>query len=154
MRARFLVVSLLAFLSLSVSFSAHATDIYRWVDDKGKVHFSDSVPEKYKRSATQTDSRRYELNEAQLRERAERASRNAVMPQSSGSLTQQGRPQAAANPPEQADCAALRRQYLESQDCFGRFRNVNGSIKAEAFQHCTEVQDPTPKCGAMITERY
>jgi hypothetical protein len=152
MRARFLVVVWLAFFSFSLP--VQAAEIYRWMDEKGKVHFSDSVPEKYKRSATQTDSRRYELSEAQLREKAQQASRNAVVTQSAGSARPQGKQQAAASEEKQPDCATLRRQYLESQDCFGRFRNVNGSIKAEAFQHCTEVKDPTPQCGPMITERY
>jgi hypothetical protein len=150
MRARFLVVSCLTFFALSV----HATDIYRWVDEKGKVHFSDSVPEKYKHSATHTDSRRYELSEKQLQERAEQASRYPVRPLPPASASPQNTQQSAAKPPEQADCATLHRRYLESQDCFGRFRNVNGSIKAEAFQYCAEVKDPTPECGPLIMKRY
>ncbi len=146
MRTRFPIALLLAFVSLSV----HAADIYRWVDEKGKVHFSDSVPEKYKRSATQTDSRRYELSEDQLKERAVRASRNTVVTQPPLSATPQVKQQAADNSPQKADCATLHRQYLESQDCFGRFRNVNGSVKAEAFQYCTEIKDPTSECGPLF----
>ena len=45
------------------------------------------------------------------------------------------------------DCATLHRLYMESQACFSRYRNANGSIKAEAFDNCTPVIDPNPVCG-------
>ena len=39
------------------------------------------------------------------------------------------------------------RVYRESQDCFNRFRNQNGSVRGEAWQYCREVMDPSPRCG-------
>lgn len=44
-------------------------------------------------------------------------------------------------------CARRYRIYLASLACFERFRNVNGSLKPEAFQYCNEVIDPGPQCG-------
>lgn len=35
------------------------------------------------------------------------------------------------------------RRYYESQACFARFRNANGSVKPEAYDYCKEVPFPT-----------
>lgn len=45
------------------------------------------------------------------------------------------------------DCDAAFTRYRESMECFARFRNVNGSVKAEAYRYCTPVADPSPRCG-------
>jgi hypothetical protein len=45
------------------------------------------------------------------------------------------------------DCAERQRRYLQSQACFAPYRLANGGLDAEAFRHCTEVQDPSPRCG-------
>ena len=66
-----------------------------------------------------------------------------------------GTPASAARPvkrPSQGvtdttDCATWRRLYLESEACFGPFRTVGGGIKAEAFEACTVIPSPEPKCG-------
>jgi hypothetical protein len=69
----------------------------------------------------------------------------------------QGRMQLADSVPERyrlrAQCRAVStptnaeqdrklREYLDSEACFERYRNVNHSIKVEAFQHCKELPDP------------
>lgn len=48
---------------------------------------------------------------------------------------------------QSANCAELQRRYLQSQACFAPYRLANGGMDAEAFRHCTEVQDPSPRCG-------
>ena len=48
---------------------------------------------------------------------------------------------------QQTDCAELQRRYLESQACFAPYRLANGGLDAEAFRHCSEVKDPSPRCG-------
>jgi hypothetical protein len=45
------------------------------------------------------------------------------------------------------DCAELQRRYLASQACFAPYRLANGGLGADAFRHCTVVQDPSPRCG-------
>jgi len=52
-----------------------------------------------------------------------------------------------AEPAPSASCGELQRRYLESQACFAPNRLANGGMDAEAFRHCTEVQDPSPRCG-------
>ncbi|MDQ6639450.1 MAG: hypothetical protein M3Z15_07250, partial [Pseudomonadota bacterium] len=46
-----------------------------------------------------------------------------------------------------ANCAALRKRYLDSQACFERYRVANGSVKPEAYKACRNVVDPAPRCG-------
>ncbi|HEV7477399.1 MAG TPA: hypothetical protein VGO02_06655 [Burkholderiales bacterium] len=46
-----------------------------------------------------------------------------------------------------ADCDAAFERYRESIDCFARFRNQNGSVRAEAYRYCSPVLDPSPRCG-------
>jgi len=52
-----------------------------------------------------------------------------------------------AGPSPFASCAELQRRYLESQACFAPYRLANGGMDAEAFRHCIEVVDPSPRCG-------
>ena len=135
---------------------AHAADIYRWVDETGRTHLSDVVPDRYKRSAVRIDPQSYEPTPAQRREAEVRAARErqraASIPSAGpatrapGSLTAPT-PAAAAPTGGQADCETSRRRYRESQECFAPFRLANGAVRAEAFKHCTVVPDPSVACG-------
>ena len=51
-----------------------------------------------------------------------------------------------------ADCAAQHRLYRESLECFSPFVLTNGAKKVEAFEKCTAVVDPSPKCGIIPRE--
>ncbi len=63
-----------AFMLLPVAFSPDAKEVYRWVDGKGTVHFSEdesSVPEKYRRQ-TEKKSLPEEAKEAEQKEEIRR----------------------------------------------------------------------------------
>src|SRR5665647_1309993 len=65
-------------LALSILWApapAGATDIYRWVDESGRTHMSDTVPEQYKNSATRIDPGPTELTPEQQKEEQDRAAR-------------------------------------------------------------------------------
>ena len=51
------------------------------------------------------------------------------------------------------ECVALRKQYLDSQACFQRYRDANGSVRPEGFKACREVLDPSPRCGQNLPAR-
>ena len=139
--------------------SLQAADIYRWVDESGRTHISDTVPEQYRKSATKTDARKFEVSEEQRREAEARAERDrakvraneeqrtrAASPDSG-----QAAPAAAGPKPAAAaasDCAELHRRYRESLDCFAPYVMANGATKAEAYSKCTVVKDPSSQCGA------
>ena len=57
-------------VAASAAWAAHAADIYVWTDDSGKTHIADSVPEKYRKSATRIDSSQFEPTPEQQREAA------------------------------------------------------------------------------------
>lgn len=135
--------------------------IYRWVDDEGRVHFSDVVPEKYRSKAMLIDSPATGPSIEQQREAAERAAKENARagemareresrqpperaPASPASASAK-RPPAAPN--ESTDCETWRRLYRESLDCFAPYRTARGGTKAEAFEHCTPVLEPPIRCG-------
>ena len=148
-----LAVSITVSALLAIS-SAHAAEIYRWVDENGRTHVSDVVPEKYRKSAKKIESRAYEPSAKDQKEAQERAelekarAAQAVQPRAAGSAPSGGasavRP---ANAPGATDCATLRRRYRESLACFGPYRTATGGTKAEAFEKCTPVDDPVLQCG-------
>lgn len=141
--------------------SLKAADIYRWVDDQGRTHLSDVVPDRYRDSATRTDSRRYELTPEQQHEANERAAQERlrdppVNPAASASPAAPT-PTAATPAPllkrpaervtATTSCTNWWRLYRESQECFGPFRTVGGGVKPEAFDHCNEIPSPETRCG-------
>jgi hypothetical protein len=113
-------------LLLGVALSAQATEVYRWVDEQGRVHLADSVPDRYKSSATRIV----------------------------GTVTRaNGQPAAHRAGGTDSDCAALHQAYRRSQECFAPFIQANGSVKAEAYQQCGEpVLNPSQKCGPPPSE--
>ncbi len=141
--------------------AAQAADIYRWVDDAGKTHLSDTVPERYRARATRVDPAAYELSpaeraQAQARARQAAASRPAAASAPAPAVSLGGASGAvgAASRPaglDPRDCAAWQKRYTASQECFAPYRLANGAIRPEAFQKCTEVPDPASQCGFART---
>jgi hypothetical protein len=142
-------------LGLAFFGCAHAADLYRWVDDKGRVHFSDTVPAEYRNTARKIAAeadvppeRRKEAEERAARE-IERARAAAA---AATKATEPPAPDLAAPPPPRPvadpnDCKALHRAYKNAQDCFGPYVTVNGAVKAEAYERCPVLPDPSQRCG-------
>jgi Domain of unknown function (DUF4124) len=150
---RALIVSVVFLLLCS---PAAAVDIYRWVDENGKVHVSDVVPERYKKTAKRIDSTQFEASGADRRAAEERAAADRTRGQASAANGAAATVTAPPPPSEQAakgklpsqtECEAAQRRYKESVDCFAPFTNTNGSTRAEAFAKCTSVPDPSLHCG-------
>jgi hypothetical protein len=153
--------TLLACSLLAVACAATATVIYRWVDEDGRTHVSDVVPEKYKKSATRVDSGQYEVSPERRKEAEERAAKEkalaeeaakrragappAVLASTASAPVPAKRP--AQGVTDSTDCETWWRLYRESQECFGAYRTVGGGIKAEAFEKCNAIPGPEPKCG-------
>jgi hypothetical protein len=142
----------------ALCFSSYATDLYRWVDENGRTHVSDSVPEKYRKSAKKVDSRQSEVSDDQRREAERRAaeerSRAAKMMEEKTQAANQAAPGTAAMPASERagtsagnDCAAQHRMYRESLACFAPYVMGNGAVRPEAFERCTSMPDPSFDCG-------
>lgn len=155
------LLKLPASIILAVALTANATVIYRWVDEKGRTHVSDVVPEKYKQSATRVDSGQYEVSPEQTREaqqrarklkaRAAEAEKRRVDAQASAPRAIASAPAAGKRPAQRitasTDCDTRWRLYRESEDCFGPYRIVGGGIKPEAFDKCNPIPSPEVQCG-------
>jgi Domain of unknown function (DUF4124) len=146
-------------LALSAPF-AEAAGIYQWVDDQGRVQFSDKVPDAYKPRAKEVEVERFK---AAPRARPGTAVTAAAPAPATGSdaaplplplppgVRPAPRPRAPSGPGpvagKEAECAVLRQRYADSQRCFAPFVTATGGVKAEAFTRCTPVADPSPQCG-------
>jgi hypothetical protein len=157
MSARLSVVFAGISLAIASSFwggTAHAKDLYRWVDEKGTTHIADTVPPEYKKSAKRIDTRASQVSESDRAQAIARAAREKAAADGAGAantpskvdLTAEKQP-ATSGTDQNASCDQLRRAYAASQGCFAPYRAANGAVKAEAYQRCTEVPDPSPRCG-------
>lgn len=146
---KFLIVFLLGALPLS----AVAGNIYRWVDDKGMVHYGDTVPDKYKDTATDKPELKDEhpvidvrgtAEEQNARARARETLEEKPKPPVAPPPAPVAEPEAAA-PAKNLTCQQQWAAYNASQACFATYRNANGSVRAEAFEQCTPIAEP-PRC--------
>jgi hypothetical protein len=149
---------------LLTSVVASAATVYRWVDDQGKVNYSETVPEQFRSRAKAIDASAYQPSAAQQQESLERAQKDkeraaASSPESGRQPVKSARaasaPRASTKipsqiPNEQTDCETWQRLYLESSDCFGPYRTTRGATKPEAFEYCNVVPEPPPRCRPRI----
>ena len=143
---------------LALAATADAATIYRWVDETGRIHLSDSVPDQYKARATAIDSRQFDIapaEAAQARARAARDKAQAVAGATpspsnpSGAMSGNAAPRTALTDAEfaQLDCNTQWKLYRESLECFAPYiQRVPWTAPPEAFQMCTVLKDPSARC--------
>ena len=145
---------------------ARSTSICRWVDVNGRTQMSDVVPDRYRKSSTCSDSRKYELSAEQKREVEQREAQEQTRerhemadPPTNAAVSPPGS-QGAAAPPgaksakrptevitDDTDCLTRWRIYDESVECFGPYRTARGATKPEGFDNCNDIPSPEIKCG-------
>jgi hypothetical protein len=143
-----------------------ASTIYRWVDDQGKTHYAELVPEKYRKAATPLSSSPSNPTEEQQRDARQRAAQDKVRAAETGRAATKpivaSKPGSASSSPTarrpaqvpdaQTDCATWARLYRESLDCFGPYRTTRGATRAEAFRRCNAVEEPPSRCHELLPE--
>ena len=112
-------------------------EIYKWVDERGRTHFGEAPPERYRKSATAVSPSPLNTIDGQALGKP-----TARQPAAAGA------PAEAPAPPsipesDAARCAREHARFSESQACFARFRNANGSLRAEASTQCEAIPQPT-----------
>ncbi|HMH19925.1 MAG TPA: DUF4124 domain-containing protein [Burkholderiales bacterium] len=142
----------IAFLLLlgSLSLAAHGADIFRWVDEDEKIHYGDTIPDRYK--AKKLDPKNPEVTEAQRGEAAARLAKEKARVdalekarEAKSDAAQSGSSRSPDVPPagdNANECQEQLKKYLDSQTCFAPYMIRGGGIKPEAFQNCTEVKQP------------
>ncbi|MEO8158285.1 MAG: DUF4124 domain-containing protein [Betaproteobacteria bacterium] len=145
------IVLLLGFVSISAW--SYAEDIYKWIDDQGRVQYGQQVPAKYKSAATKIEVKIPEPTPAERKQAAARAAKNRTKEKSIATRepkTPKPRPEAppaaavaATAEGETGRCEAQWKRYRESEACFAPYRSNAGTLNSEAFQHCVVVKEPT-----------
>lgn len=136
----------LAALALAFAATAAAADIYQWTDEQGRVHYGDQ-PAPGAPAAARPELRAAEPSEADRQEAIEREERLRARLQrpADESGPAEAPPRQATRPAEPDNsCAAQWARYHASQECFAPYRNVNGSVRVEAYRFCTDI--PEPQC--------
>lgn len=155
--------NLLVGSALVFALSAQAAVIYRWVDENGRTHVADVVPERYKSSAIRIDSSQFEVSPEQRRQAERAAARDKALTEEAAKRRQStqaiqssasaSRRTALKRPTQgvtdSTDCETWRALYRESMECFAPFRTTKGATKAEAFEKCNPIPSPELKCGPV-----
>lgn len=138
----------------SFGLPAHSLDIYRWVDDVGKIHMADVVPEKYRTTAKLVSYRRDNVSDAERQNAEARAASNKrpLVPEQVNATTQP----TIVNAPrpvqmgQQLTCTQKWDEYYRSQECFAPYMIRQGSggslLRPEAYQYCQEIKTPAMEC--------
>ena len=145
--------------------AADASDMYRWVDEQGRLQISDRPPTASRAQVIKQDAPRDDVSPDQRKAAQARAEHDRALLKSTESdrydaAAPSAKPRTAASAgfadeadpslpwrasPE--DCRMWREEYRRSAACFGPFRTVFG-IKAEAFSVCGPVLvDPESECA-------
>jgi len=144
------VAHTLASLALAVACGiASADDVFRWVDEAGKVHYGDQAPERYRSSQRKVQSNQAESTAAD-RSAAEAPTPRQKLAPPSAEPVPAGAP-AIANqlrPSPQVLCDAEWKRFLDSAACYGPFHVGRGGIRAEAVTACGPAVI-APSCGPM-----
>lgn len=148
---------LLVFSTFSTAIAA--ADIYRWVDENGRVSISDHVPARYRDVATKIDTSAADISDSQRRQALESADRERQRARESietaNTAPAQAKPVKAGELKpspnvNESECDALIRAYRESGECFAPFKQyaADGSftMREEAYRYCTSIPAPFDKC--------
>lgn len=173
------ILRLMLTLAVAVAPAWVGADIYRWVDENGRVQMSDRPPPNFRGTVTRQPSGQHELNEAEraeararaareeARRAAEEAARSAegsrgpiiLQPTANGPAAAASQPGASAAaptlqpeaPPGQTDCERRWAAFRASQACYAPFRNTQGGLRPGAFETCGPgVADPSQQCGPDV----
>ena len=144
------IACLMAFAAFFTA--AWGADIYKWVDEKGRTQYGQSVPDKYKKSAikieqeihTPTDAQREEAaaRAAQDKEKAAALATRKLEPAKPRTSVKPA-PASAAVENKATRCEAERQKYRESVACFEPYRMPNGAIQPEGLEKCVSMKEPT-----------
>lgn len=148
---RLLIVS----AGLLLQFSA-TSQVVRWTDERGVVHFSDRVPPNMRSKLEAVPIKSERLSESEKADAEIRLKKYKDVLGNQPDLP--ATPIIAvipATPPQvravtKSSCDEQWARFTAAQACFGRYTNTNGSVKTEAFSYCPTVMQPE-YCGSRST---
>jgi hypothetical protein len=132
-----------------VAGAASGADIWRWVDEAGKVHYGDTVPDKYKSVAKQVHAEDA-VSDEDRRAAAERANREKGKVMELRSAREAGAqtpPTPPSDQPKQSSCDARWQAYLDNAACYAPFHVANGGLREGALETCGPTVQEPQNCG-------
>lgn len=136
---------LLPALLLLAALPARA-DIYKWVDESGRTHFGEEPPAKYMKKATAlTPQPTNTIPGDKLRGNSPARSSDAEAGAESSHSEAPPPPDTGKPADTPLDCQGQWQKFRDSQACFARYRNANGSLRVEAKDNCENMEQP-PAC--------
>lgn len=142
-------VSIACLLFPALSFGS---DIYKWTDENGQVHYGSTKQQAQNNDAQRIKLRGAAITESDYQNAVSRSAReNAlaekkVKPNEALTTPPSNTPNSASDSPSTTDkknrCEEEWRKYRESLSCVAPYKVVGGGTKEEAAQHCTIMSQP------------
>ncbi|MES2932864.1 MAG: DUF4124 domain-containing protein [Pseudomonadota bacterium] len=133
--------AMVSFFILGLSLAAHSADIYKWVDENGKIHFGDAVPPGAADKIKKMELKIIEPDETQRQEALARVAKEKALSDAATSKAKEIEKSAAdAAAPASAAGTASKPKPANGGDCFAPYRNANGSIKPEGLAACADAK--------------
>ncbi|PPK52357.1 DUF4124 domain-containing protein [Marinobacter persicus] len=140
-------------------------EIYQWTDSNGKVHFSDRVPVQHRDEANPVElsakpPSKEEVEAAHARAERIRDAAESTAEANSPDRAPENHKEAlpkpenaktSERPPLTSPATPMERKkryeqamerYRKAQDCFGPYKNRNGSNRVEAYDKCPIIPRP------------
>ena len=134
---------------------AQAQEIYKWIDENGKVHYGDAPADSQKGRATKVEAKIPVPSDNQRGAATDRAARQK---QSWDERTQKEADKTAATTAadsaepvddfepevvaEGSSCEQQKRAYEEAARCFERYRSPTRVVDERAYDRCPDVKKP------------
>lgn len=134
--------------------------VFRWVDERGVVHYGDAVPERYQGTARPMDLQGTVLTQAQKAQAEARLEADRQFLKVAPPAPAASRPKVAAigplasagGPQAGLSCEQQWARYEAAWQCLNPYRNANGSVKPEGFALCPVLTQPTLCDGGGLSE--
>lgn len=132
---------------------AHSLDIYQWVDELGKPHMGDVVPEKYRATAKLLSYRRDNVSDEERKDAQAKAEKikQLLAPKQSETTAPPTVVSASkpVEPVQRSTCNQKWDEFYQSQECFAPYLvpHYGGAhFKPEAYSKCQVVKMPAADC--------
>jgi hypothetical protein len=136
--------ALLMAACLCCTVSLQAGEVYKWTDEGGRVHYSDTVPPARKATAQPVDTSSAVVADTPPRRPATRAApkKEPIFSERPAPPPPPTAASAPQTPAAASSCEEAWRRFNESYACFDPYRMAGGRVRPEAYQHCVEVPRP------------
>jgi len=127
---------------------SYGDQIYKWTDENGQIHYGNKIPDSQKKvlktfkSDPLTSGQQTSL--PTLKKPQIETSKAPLEPPPP---KLDDAPTTSQSSDKKSECEEAWKKYEESQACFAPYVLYKGrGVKAEAFEHCTVVHQPTEIC--------